>query len=88
MAMSAPRPLPWKIVALRVRHAGDVEVLASDSPITEYAERAVNSFDALLAVAKEAWDHRDDACRKPHTALDVALAQIEAKHPGWREWSA
>ena len=49
---------------------------------------AVNGFEALLAVAKEAWDHRDDACRKPHTALDVALAQIEAKHPGWREWSA
>lgn len=49
--------------------------------------RSVSAFDALLAVAQEAWDHRDDACRVPHTALDVALAQLDTAHPGWREWT-
>ena len=59
--------------------------------MTEYCDWCHNAghsdaFLQLLAVAKEAWDHRDDACRVPHTALDVALALLDVAHPGWREW--
>jgi hypothetical protein len=54
-----------------------------------FALRAVNAFEALLAVAKAAHaDHtfQADSKRSPLADLDRALRQLDAAHPGWREW--
>jgi hypothetical protein len=51
--------------------------------------RAVNAFDALLAVAKAAHaDHtfQADSKRSPLAELDVALRRLDAQHPDWRDW--
>ncbi len=53
-------------------------------------ERAVNAFDALLAVAKAASDFRGSAAEDFGGAarlMDEALSTLDAAHPDWREWT-
>lgn len=60
--------------------------------------RAVNAFDALLAVAKAAeWrTHEEGGPRdcsicfhvEPSHDDDCSFARLLGEHPGWREWSA
>ncbi len=51
--------------------------------------RAVNAFDALLAVAKQATVITD--CEKTWdptpSYLGEAVNALDAAHPGWREWA-
>jgi hypothetical protein len=56
--------------------------------------QAVNAFDALLAVAKEAELHRHgdtggkDDEGKIHYELVALYDRLDAQHPGWRDWGA
>ena len=68
--------------------AGDHPIVETDSgfygPGPDDARlivRAVNAFDALLAVAK--------AVQEMHRAprLADAMSALDAQHPGWREWA-
>ena len=46
--------------------------------------RAVNAFDALLAVAKagDTHHHPDDQ----YAAILGAIMELDSKHPDWRTW--
>lgn len=56
----------------------------------ELIVRAVNAFDALLAVAKGVamdWsDYTEPDQLGPNVA--AAMANLDAEHPGWRRWSS
>lgn len=83
----APRLLPWRIIAVHLMAADGIETFAAGSPVTQQVERAVNAFDALLAVAKAVGDTNDISENTHGRELVDAVAALDAQHPGWREWA-
>jgi hypothetical protein len=60
----------------------------------DLVDRAVNAFDALLAVARaSAEKHSDSDIRERRKASGQpckeceAIAALDSEHPGWLEWS-
>ena len=51
----------------------------------DFIVRAVNAFDALLAVCRAAWSANDD---NPAWLFEMsdALTALDTAHPGWRDW--
>ena len=82
-------PRPWKITdewapgwRIAATIGTDEHDVAQVRPMenAHLIVRAVNAFDALLAVAKAA----DDGLG---ITTKMTLDELDAAHPGWREWA-
>lgn len=72
-------------------HATEWELVGPDGVDIQLANRdltlrAVNAFEALLAVAKAADLMKNDVWHDDYGVLLACLQHLDAQHPGWREW--
>lgn len=63
-----------------------MEPLPDAEPRAQAIVRAVNAFEALLAVAESAASALRDETGQTDADLHRALAALDATHPGWRDW--
>lgn len=99
-------PRPWRVVENQI-WAGDAESLAlvrslPGRPPTRAQDnadlivRAINAFDALLAVAKAAEWATDRTSERycqicgldpGGHSVECLYTSLDTQHPGWREWT-
>jgi hypothetical protein len=90
--MSVPKPVtihkdddPSGNSLAMIKSADDLGVAVCWADDAPEVVRAVNAFDALLAVAK--WAHPDHSdCVWTAPELHEALDRLDTAHPDWRSW--